>query len=68
MEEIKAKEKCLHEKLEKLKRELCTAQEAIDRAMSYIEEGQKKISHGLNVKDMMEVGVGISSKNLEVRI
>ena len=30
----------------------------MDRAVSYIEEGQKKISHGPNVKDMIEVEAG----------
>ena len=55
MGEIKAEDKCLHEKHEKLKTKLSTAQEAMDRAVSCIEEGQKKISHRLNVKDMMEV-------------
>ena len=58
MEKIKAGEKCLHGKLEKLKTELTTAQEAMDGAKSYV-EGQKKISHGLNVKDMIEVEAGI---------
>ena len=30
----------------------------MDRGMSYIEEGQEKISHGVNVKDMMEIEAG----------
>ena len=30
----------------------------MERAVRYTEEGEKKISHGLNVKDMMEIEAG----------
>ena len=55
---MKAKEKNWHEKLQKLRTEEQDAKEAVDRAMSYIDQGGQKINKGLKINDMMEVKAG----------
>ena len=58
LEEMKANEKNWHEKLKKLRTEEQDAKEAMDRAMSYIDQGGQKINKGLKINDMMEVEAG----------
>ena len=55
---MKAKEKNWHEKLKKLQTEGHNAKEAMDRAVSYIDQGGQKINKGLKINDMMEVEAG----------
>ena len=54
---MKAKEKNWHEKLKKLRTEEQDAKEAMDRAMSCIDQGGQKINKGLKI-NMMEVAAG----------
>ena len=54
-DEKKSKEKTLHVKLQKLKSELAEAQETIERAMMYVDQGGKKIGDGLKVSDLMDI-------------
>ena len=54
----KLKRKALHDELEQLKTEQTAAQKAMEKAMSYVEEGEQKINNGLKVNDMMEVQAG----------
>ena len=55
---MKAKEKNWHEKLKKLRTEEQDTKEAMDRAMSFIDQGGQKINKGLKINDMMEVEAG----------
>ena len=55
---METKEKNWHEKLKKLRREEQDTKEAMDRAMSYIDQGGQKINKGLKINDMMEVEAG----------
>ena len=55
---MKAEEKNWHEKLKKLRTEEQDTKEAVDRAMSYIDQGGQKINKGLKINDMMEVEAG----------
>ena len=50
--EIRTEEKNLHEKLEQLK------QKAMEKAVSYVQEGGQKINNVLKANDMMEVQAG----------
>ena len=58
MKKEKAEERALDEKLQKLKMEVREAHGAMGKAMSYINEGGKKIHNGLKAGNMMEVGAG----------
>ena len=59
LDEIRIEEKSLHDNLEQLKTEQTAAQKAMEKAMSYVEEGGQKINNGLlKVNDMMEVQAG----------
>ena len=55
---MKAKEKNWHEKLKRLRTEEQDTKKAMDRAMSYIDEGGQKINKGLKINDMLEVEAG----------
>ena len=57
-EEIKADERALDEKLQKLKMEEKEARDAMGKAISNIDEGGKKICDGLKAGNMMEVEAG----------
>ena len=48
---MKAEEKNWHEKLKKLRTEEQDTKEAMDRAMSYIDQGGQKINKGLKIND-----------------
>ena len=58
LEEMKAEEKNWHDKLKKLRTEEQDTKEAMDRAMSYIDQGGQKINKGLKINDMIEVEAG----------
>ena len=53
---MKAKEKNWHEKLKKLRTEEQDAKEAMNRAVSYIDQGGQKINKGLKINDMIGSG------------
>ena len=55
---MKAEEKNWHKKLKKLRTEEQDAKEAMDRAMSYIDQGGQKINKGMKINDMIEVEAG----------
>ena len=57
LDEMK-QEKRLHEKLEQLTSEHTVVEEAIQRAIGYVEEGGAKIKNALAKQDMMEVEAG----------
>ena len=52
------KKKRLHEKLEQLTSEHTAVEEAMQRAIGYVEEGGAKIKNALAKQDMMEVEAG----------
>ena len=58
LDEIRTEEKSLLEKLELLKIEQTAAQKAVEKAMSYVEEGGQKMNNGLKASDMMKVQAG----------
>ena len=57
-DEIRTEEKSRHEKLEQLKIEQTAAQKAMEKAMSYVEEGGQKINNGLKTNSMMKAQAG----------
>ena len=58
LDEMKQEEKRLHEKLEQLTSEHTAVEEAMQRAIGYVEEGGAKIKNALVKQDMMEVEAG----------
>ena len=58
LDEMKQEEKRLHEKLEQLTSEHTAVEEAMQRAIGYVEEGGAKIKNALAKQDMMEVEAG----------
>lgn len=56
--ELKKEEKQLHERLEQLTSEHTAVEEALQRAIGYVEEGGEKIKKALAKQDMMEVEAG----------
>ena len=55
---MKQEEKRLHEKLEQLTSEHTAVEEAMQRAIGYVEDGGAKIKNALAKQDMMEVEAG----------
>ena len=55
---MKQEEKSLHEKLEQLTSEHTAVEEAMQRALGYVEEGGAKIKNALAKQDVMEVEAG----------
>ena len=55
---MKQEEKRLYEKLEQLTSEHTAVEEAMQRAIGYVEEGGSKIKNALAKQDMMEVEAG----------
>ena len=55
---MKAKENNWHEKLKRLRTEEQDAKEAMDRTMSYIDQGGQKLNKQLIINDMTEVEAG----------
>ena len=58
LDEMKQEEKRLHEKLEQLTSEHTAVEEAMQRAIGYVEEGGAKIKNALAKQDMMQVEAG----------
>lgn len=57
-EEAKLQQKTISNKLDKLNADEKKAQEDMDKAMAYIEQGGQRISEGVKQSDMMEVEAG----------